>query len=119
MAAEKAKDPLEGLDPVSYPSKDQLQSGDAAEPSQTVGDYATIRSQYETGRVFSSVKDLGTEDGAGPGTEVCRRGSCFEPEFFNIMRWWGGVEVGVMLPATLNKHGDFVINPFLRMNLSP
>lgn len=53
-----------------YPSQVQLDSGEAEEPSQRIGDYALIRSEHETGRVFSSVKDLGAPGGVSVGQEV-------------------------------------------------
>lgn len=40
------------------------------EPSQKIGDYLLSRSEHETGRVFSSVKDLGSDRGAAVGEEV-------------------------------------------------
>lgn len=75
LAAE-ARDPLKDLKPILYPSKAQLDAGVVGEPSQKIGDYAMHRSEHETGRVFSAVKDLGlgTADsnaGATVGDEVC------------------------------------------------
>lgn len=43
------------------------------EPAQKIGDYSLTRSEHETGRVFSSVKDLGAPGGVGVGEEV---GAC-------------------------------------------
>eukprot|EP00903_Cladosiphon_okamuranus_P012906 g12050.t1 len=64
---------LKGLEPVLYPSKAMLEAG-AEEPSQMIGDYSLTRSEHETGRVFSSVKDLGLDGGAAVGEEVWIRG---------------------------------------------
>lgn len=70
MEAEKAKDPMEGLEPVWYPSKYQLASGEASEPEQKMGDYVLTKSEHETGRVLTAVRELGVERGVGPGSEV-------------------------------------------------
>lgn len=67
--AAAAKDPLKGLEPVLYPSKAQLEAG-GEEPSQKIGDYSLHRSEHETGRVFSSVGELGAEGGVAVGQEV-------------------------------------------------
>eukprot|EP00904_Undaria_pinnatifida_P002120 jgi/Undpi1/11909/HiC_scaffold_4.g01608.m1 len=72
LAAE-ARDPLKGLERVLYPSKAQLEAG-MEEPSQKIGDYLLSRSEHETGRIFSSVKDLGSDRGAAVGEEVWIRG---------------------------------------------
>ncbi|CAM9440522.1 unnamed protein product [Ectocarpus sp. 4 AP-2014] len=64
---------LKGLEPVLYPSKEQLEAG-VGEPSQRIGDYSLTRSEHETGRVFSSVKDLGAPEGVPAGQEVWIRG---------------------------------------------
>lgn len=61
---------LKGLQPVVYPSKAQLEAG-MEEPSQMIGDYSLTRSEHETGRLFSSVKDLGAPGGVSVGEEVC------------------------------------------------
>ena len=74
LAAEaRDQELLKGLEPVLYPSKTMLEAG-AEEPSQMIGDYSLTRSEHETGRVFSSVKDLGTPVGAAVGEEVWIRG---------------------------------------------
>lgn len=74
LAAEaRDQELLKGLEPVLYPSKVMLEAG-AEEPSQMIGDYSLTRSEHETGRVFSSVKDLGTLVGAAVGEEVWIRG---------------------------------------------
>lgn len=70
MEAEKGNDPLEGLERVTYPSKEQLQNGSHQEPSQKMGDYAVIRSESETGRVFTAVKDLGAKSDIGAQVPV-------------------------------------------------
>ncbi|CAN0381171.1 unnamed protein product [Pylaiella littoralis] len=64
---------LKGLEPVLYPSKAQMEAG-TKEPRQKIGDYSLARSEHETGRVFSSVKDLGAPGGVGVGEEVWIRG---------------------------------------------
>ena len=43
------------------------------DPSQRIGDYSLTRSEHETGRVFSSVKDLGVPGGVEVGEEVRTR----------------------------------------------
>lgn len=70
MESDKAKDPMEGLEYVMYPSKDQLLAGQAQEPEQRMGDYVMMKSQHETGRVFSPIADLGVEGGVAPGSQV-------------------------------------------------
>ncbi|CAM9298818.1 unnamed protein product [Discosporangium mesarthrocarpum] len=72
MAADAGADPLEalGLEKVVYPSKEALEAGNAHEPSQRMGDYAVLMSSAETGRVFTSVDQLGVEGGPGAGDEV-------------------------------------------------
>lgn len=69
-AAAKDRELLKGLEPIVYPSRAQLHAGGAREPSQRIGDYALIRSEHETGRVFSSVKELGAPGGVPAGQEV-------------------------------------------------
>ncbi|CAM9909829.1 unnamed protein product [Scytosiphon promiscuus] len=73
-AAAKDRELLKGLEPIVYPSRAQLNAGAAEEPSQKIGDYALIRSEHETGRVFSSVRDLGAPGGVPLGQEVWIRG---------------------------------------------
>lgn len=74
LAAEaRDQELLKDLEPILYPSKTMLDAG-AEEPSQKIGDYSLTRSEHETGRVFSSVKDLGTPRGAAAGEEVWIRG---------------------------------------------
>lgn len=63
---------MKGLARVLYPSKAELEAG-MEEPAQKIGDYSLHRSEHETGRVFSSVKDLGTEGGVSVGEEVGTR----------------------------------------------
>lgn len=70
MEADKAKDPMEGLEYVTYPSMEQLLVGQAQEPEQRMGDYVVTKSQHETGRVFSSIADLGAVSGVASGTQV-------------------------------------------------
>lgn len=79
MEAEKARNPMEGLEPVSYPSKEQLLSGQAQEPEQRMGDYVINKSEVETGREFALIKDLGVEGGLPPNSEV--RTAAFSTRF--------------------------------------
>lgn len=69
LAAEARDNPLKDLEPVLYPSKAQLDAG-AEEPAQKIGDYVLHRSEHETGRVFSDVRELGVEGGVAVGDEV-------------------------------------------------
>lgn len=69
-AAAKDLQVLQGLEPILYPSRAQLDAGLAEEPSQKIGDYSLICSEHETGRVYSSVKDLGVPGGVPAGQEV-------------------------------------------------
>ncbi|CAM9750858.1 unnamed protein product [Ascophyllum nodosum] len=67
-----ARDALQDLPRVLYPSKAQLEAG-AEEPAK-IGDYILHKSEHETGRVFSRIKDLGVDGGVSVGEQVWVRG---------------------------------------------
>ena len=58
-----------------YPSKAQLEAG-AEEPAK-IGDYILHKSEHETGRVFSRIKDLGVDGGVSVGEQVQSDGLFF------------------------------------------